>query len=177
MSDKKDDTKKLPRFPGWVFSRIAFEPETNRREQEWRDHNKKYENSIFGAAHLAQMVSTNTVSNPRPKEQQEFMTKKAAKIKQAREDYASKTAHTSITGPSPVYPANPKEKKEALLGTRKEISYKIGIGNPRSKYNPDNTPRNKEILDRVTGSVKGGKPVSDEPKTVIKLGMKKDDKK
>lgn len=169
-----DDIKKIPQFKGSDY--------TNRKEkplfQKWRNLiTNPYNNAVFDAAHLAQMVNTNTVSNPRPKEQQDFMTKKANKIKQARDNEASVSLDLGIPGvPTTVRSTIDSEKKRKQLDSRKHIGYQSNTMDIHGKLNPNN-PSSKEVLDRITGEIKGGKPIKDPPQKVIQLGMKKDDKK
>ena len=157
MSDKKDDVKKLPQFKRYQIDAIINKPVW----KKWDEIHKPYINGLFHSAHLAQMVGTNTVSNPRPKEQQDWMTKQGAKIKQARQDVAN-VDMVDMSGVSQNFIC------------RRDIGIQSGTTNGHGVPKSD---RDKEILDRVVGSVKAGKPVSDEQNKVIRLGMKKDDKK
>ena len=171
MSDK-DDIKKLPNYAvGW-YNMKANEPHNRQVKKEYHNMQDKWNNNVFHAVHLAQMIGTNTESNPRPKEQQDWMNKRAEEIKQGREEEASKQfeGHPAINRYT-LTKTTPNEKRSKLIQNRKTLGlYTLGYrngGTPGDK-------REKEILDRVTGSVKGGKPVSDPEKSVIKLGYKKD---
>lgn len=171
MSDKKDDVKKIPQFKGWDY--------TNRQEkpllQKWQKLiTNPYHTAVFNAAHMAQMVNTNTVSNPRPKEQQDWMTKQGAKIRQVLDNEASVNLDLGIPGVrTTVRSTTDREQKRKKLGSRREIGFYSGTMDIHGKFNPDN-PSSKEVVDRITGTVKAGKPIKDSPQKVIQLGMKKD---
>ena len=171
MSDKKDDVKKLPQFKRYQIDAIINKPVW----KKWDEIHKPYINGLFHSAHLAQMVGTNTVSNPRPKEQQDWMTKQGAKIKQARQDVAN-VDMVDMSGVSQnfICPTLPGQAHRKMLSSRRDIGIQSGTTNGHGVPKSD---RDKEILDRVVGSVKAGKPVSDEQNKVIRLGMEKDDKK
>ena len=176
MSDKKDDVKKIPQFQGVNYTRRQYDPLYKKYDKLiWNP----FKTAVFKAAHMAQMVATNTASNPRPKEQQDWMTKQGAKIKQALDNEASVKFDEGIPSikikPS-VTMAIDSEKKREKLGRRKGIGVSTGTMDWHGKYNPDN-PSSKEILSRITGETKTGKPIKDQPGKVIQLGMKKDDKK
>lgn len=172
MSDKKDDVKKLPQFKPYQIKQIIDKPTW----KKWNEIHKPYINGLFHSAHLAQMINTNTVSNPRPKEQQDWLTKQGAKIKQARQDVAKVDMMDFANSPNFIGGTLPGQEHRKMLRSRRDIGIQSGTTNGHGE---PKSPRDKEVLDRITGAVKGGKPISDPDKydEVIQLGMKKDDKK